>query len=102
MSQNQNFGGPNNLLPNLGNPNMNPTQNYNSIYDYLMVFCSYLHIYFGILGAVTLVLFILLMYLVYFVSPKELNFMVKMSLVNTVTMNFFVVFVYVIWQPIPL
>uniref|UniRef100_A0A914EKA3 Uncharacterized protein n=1 Tax=Acrobeloides nanus TaxID=290746 RepID=A0A914EKA3_9BILA len=42
------------------------------------------------------------MYLVYFVSPKELNFMVKMSLVNTVTMNFFVVFVYVIWQPIPL
>uniref|UniRef100_A0A914E1Q8 Uncharacterized protein n=1 Tax=Acrobeloides nanus TaxID=290746 RepID=A0A914E1Q8_9BILA len=42
------------------------------------------------------------MYLVYFVTPKELSYMVKMTLVNTVVMNFLVVFVYFIWQPVPL
>jgi hypothetical protein len=100
MSQNQN-GGPNNLPQNNGNPTI-PTQNYDYIYDYIMDLCSYLHIYFDILGAVTLVLFIFLMYLVYFVTPKELSYMVKMTLINTVVMNFLVVFVYFIWQPVPL
>uniref|UniRef100_A0A914EGN8 Uncharacterized protein n=1 Tax=Acrobeloides nanus TaxID=290746 RepID=A0A914EGN8_9BILA len=41
------------------------------------------------------------MYLVYFVS-KELSYVVKLTLINTAVMVFLVVFVYLIWMPVPL
>lgn len=73
----------------------------NEEYADLMYFCNYFKIYFYILITLATILFLFLLYLIFYVTPKEATTL-KWNMLNCIIWNYLLVLVFVLWQPIPL
>src|SRR5688572_14927763 len=75
--------------------------NTTDIYGELMKFCQFLTPYYYTLFGITTIFFLLLLYLIFFQTPKEVESS-KWSLLQLIVSNFCTVTVFFLWQPIPL
>lgn len=82
----------------------NPAQNFNQNADFnsLMAFTEYFKIYFYIHFFIATLIFLFLLYLILFVSPKEMYARIKYLLLNFVINNYALILVFFLWQPIPI
>lgn len=83
-------------------PNFSQNLNQNSDFDALMAFTEYFEIYFYIHFCSTTLQVLFLLYLILFVTPKEMCIRIKPLLINFAINNYAFILVFFLWQPIPI
>src|SRR5688572_13160456 len=73
----------------------------NDKFNHLMDFCYYFKIYFYVLAAIASLLFVFLLYLIFYVTPKEIK-SVNWFILNCVITNYAMILVYLFWQSVTL